>query len=917
MKTIVLFISLFYLSALHSQLSLTENKSNLVDFNISILNYTNLNKVVLFEKVEIGISLPTDLNQKINNFVTNKVVPQNQRMNPYLEWEIRVYTKFTHYPSCEEIVVDGFFMQEFAEFMNPIPAPDANGMSDAEYNNLGGYNLIPTEFSFRTRFSPSKVGFWEAQVFIETPESKLESDLIHFEVVESNNMGFVHTSANGRYLELGNKTFIPVGCNAPWPRTDQVFDREFADATKYFNGNLNQTQFIDESYRSRSKMVPRVYDIYKNVLQQLIDGGANSFRTIMVPFATDIEYGKLGNYTDRLTQAQELDEILEFAEEKNVYLQWSLDVQFKYMLNGPGNYYISCSWNSGGFDGDRNCYSTIKGVKSPVDFFSNLDAKKYYKQRLRYIIARWGYSTQISIFELLSEENQVGNNFNDGADHTEGLQESYLKNVKVYEAWNREMAAYIKSQYNGKLHLLTCSYAGLPAKNDFTYQDPNLDVIGFNAYDDGRISFGSHPVELFSKFILNLNADLFKSNAPNGGEGKKKTFETLLFPPKPIVLSETGFSTSFPRYKSNCENSLVEYKRQMWQMPFSGAAATYNWDVWYFPEMYGEFKNLKLYLDQFNFGGTNELWVPGSSSSTQNKNGTVNYTFNQEAYDCMEDEERFKADMVYMVSKDRTKAAGVITNKTYNWYTSSQNSDCGNYPYNEVINKDEIKNTEPLYSFWDEDFDDKNQVLNKYIKPYSIYPKNTQQEDFKSYKHSLATDVETTDLLIGRGSKGLALWNMNKADYFFVFKDFNEKLSTSESQTFSSSGPNKKVNIEVLIPGNEKEFIRTFYAFQAGKFIEFENTQEAFSLNQETKLRDAQIAALVTCEENGKGKYFLSAENTILELNIQTSTGLVIQKSAPNLKSLELNVSNFAVGVYILELLFQDGKKTHINIYKT
>jgi hypothetical protein len=756
------------------------------DFDVAVMNYPDLDGVLKFEKFELGIDLPTDIQTKVDNFVNNASVPASEKLNPYVDWEIRVYTKFNHYSSGEEVIIDGFYTQEYIEYMNPLGTPNPNGISDAEYNNFGGYNLNPTQYSFRTRFAPTQIGLWKAQVFIVRAGITEESAPFNFSVIESDNKGYVHTSINGRYLELGDKTFIPVGCNAPWPKTEKIFDPVFAEYTKF-----NSTSYMTEEYRANSKMVPRVYDKYKETLQQLINGGANAFRVIMIPFAFDVEYGQLGNYTSHLTNAQELDQLIDFVEIQDVFIQLNTDVQYKYMLKGVSNYGYYNSWDVGGIYGANNAYKDIPGIQTPLDFFSNETAKTYYKQRLRYILARWGYSTQISLLELMSEENQVGNNFSDAPDHGIGLLEAYTENLSTYVDWNIEMGSYIKSFHNGKCHLLTCSYAGLPHEDDYTYTNENFDVIGMNCYDDANISFGWYPLTLASKYLLNRQAESFPANeeAPNGGTGRKRTFEYTGLKTKPIVLAETGFSTSFVPINSECGYSVVEYKRLMWQLPFSGLAGSYAWDVWYLPPMYNEFNNLKQFINQFDFGDVNELWIPGASISDNYTNGGDYYSFVEEAYDHMENQEKYRADLVYMVKKDRSRAVGVITNKTFNLYTSSQNSNCAPYYY--PFNHDHDEDGIPLGNQWIEYGDNNKNILNKYTLPFEIYPYGLVGDN--DYDHSYATDVETNNLQLGPYSSSLALWNMNNSDYFFQFRNYNESLNTFNSQVFNSSGSNNKV----------------------------------------------------------------------------------------------------------------------------
>jgi Secretion system C-terminal sorting domain len=893
------------------------------DFDVAVMNYPDLDGVLKFEKFELGIDLPADIQTKVDNFVNNASVPLTEKLNPYLDWEIRVYTKFNHYSSGEEVIIDGFYTQEFTEFMNPLGTPNTFGITDLEYNNFGGYNLNLTQYSFRTRFAPTQIGLWKAQVFIVRAGITEESAPFDFSVIESDNKGYIHTSINGRYLELGDKTFIPVGCNAPWPRTEKVFDPEFAEYTMAHNYNTNEAMYMTEEYRPYSKMVPRAYDKYKETLQKLIDGGANAFRVIMIPFAFDVEFGQLGNYTSHQTNAQELDQLIDFVENQDVFIQLNTDVQYKYMLRGVSNYWFNNSWDDGGIYGPNNAYKDIPGIQTPLDFFSNETAKTYYKQRLRYILARWGYSTQISILELMSEENQVGNNFSNAADHSSGLQEAYLNNLQTYVDWNIEMGSYIKSFHNGKCHLLTCSYAGLPHEDDYTYTNDNFDVIGVNCYDNANISFGTYPITLLSKYLLNRQAEALDEEAPNGGSGLKRTFEYTGLKTKPIVFAETGFSASSVAYKSDCGYSVAEYKRLMWQLPFSGLAGSYAWDVWYLPPMYNEFNNLKQFINQFDFGDVNELWIPGASISDNYTNGGDYYSFVEDAYEHMENEKEYKADMVYMVKKDRSMAVGVLTNKTYNLYTSSQNGTCEYYP----MSYDPEGDGSTLGPYWEAYGTNKKHILNKYVQPFSIYPEevnnplNELYQDYSNFNHSFAVDVETNNVKDGDlfNPHYLALWNMQTNVYGIFYEDHTG--GSTGYQVVSSNG--QEVNISTTLNGNENEFIKTFIAVPQTGIQQTDNPNIDRALleiqqNYNLKVKDTSITDnMISIHPNPfRDKIYISSSENIKELSLIDVSGKIIFAKVINEYSFELSLSSLSNGIYLLETTDNKMGKKQFKILK-
>ena len=67
-------------------------------------------------------------------------------------------------------------------------------------------------------------------------------------------------------------------------------------------------------------------------------------------------------------------------------------------------------------------------VQSPKEFFTNPDAKALFKQRLRYLVSRFGHSTSVFAWEFFNE-----------VDITDGF------NPPEQAAWNKEMATYLRS----------------------------------------------------------------------------------------------------------------------------------------------------------------------------------------------------------------------------------------------------------------------------------------------------------------------------------------------------------------------------------------------------------------------------------------------------------------------------------------
>src|SRR5690606_21176908 len=74
-------------------------------------------------------------------------------------------------------------------------------------------------------------------------------------------------------------------------------------------------------------------------------------------------------------------------------------------------------------------------ASTPEEFFTLKESRDKYKNRLRYIVARWGYATSIGAWEFFNEI--------DNAAFSE--EDSVIISHDAIADWHREMAAYLKS----------------------------------------------------------------------------------------------------------------------------------------------------------------------------------------------------------------------------------------------------------------------------------------------------------------------------------------------------------------------------------------------------------------------------------------------------------------------------------------
>ncbi|HEV2211018.1 MAG TPA: hypothetical protein VG167_19775 [Verrucomicrobiae bacterium] len=146
----------------------------------------------------------------------------------------------------------------------------------------------------------------------------------------------------------------------------------------------------------------------------------------------NLDWPSVGPFgTLSLTVAQKWDAILSAAEQAGVGVQMTLQHHGQYSSTTDPNW-------------PQNPYNTANGgfLANATQFFTNAQAKALTKRKLRYAIARWGYSTSVMGWELFNE-----------VQFTDAAQAGQWTNIA---AWHDEMAQFIRSQ-DSYHHLITTS----------------------------------------------------------------------------------------------------------------------------------------------------------------------------------------------------------------------------------------------------------------------------------------------------------------------------------------------------------------------------------------------------------------------------------------------------------------------------
>ena len=368
-------------------------------------------------------------------------------------------------------------------------------------------NAFPSGKGWKIRYTPTEIGDHAINVLINNTAQN--AGQYNFKVKNGNNTGFLHKNHENNFVNFDDGSpFFGIGFNVCWVSNND----------------------------------PK---IYRNYFKKMSENGCNLTRIwINTPWGFDLENTKLGVY-DQDT-SEKIDSVLALAKEYNIYIIFVIDTYGSLMPE-------SGHWGEGGWQ--RNPYNKNRGgpCHAPEDFFTDKNAREHYKNRLNYIISRWGYSPNILAFEFWNEKYSPLN-------------------------WLHEMSDYFKDNDINK-HLLTTSLpSSVLPKNQFsTWNTRNIDIVQYHVYGNNA----QNLPEYLSSSIIDANS---KFN-------------------KPILIGEFGLD-SFQNDKNiDRAGYAVGLHNSLWITSLSGSFSTpLNW--WWAGYIHA--KDLYSHYDALNryLGGT-------------------------------------------------------------------------------------------------------------------------------------------------------------------------------------------------------------------------------------------------------------------------------------------------------------------------
>jgi len=183
-----------------------------------------------------------------------------------------------------------------------------------------------------------------------------------------------------------------------------------------------------------------------------------------------------------------------------------------------------------------------KNVTSVIDFYGSEEAWQYQEKQYRYIIARWGYSRAMGIWEIVNEING-----------TDGWQAGRTSEARL---WVRKVHEYFKE--NDPMNRPTTASQSGGIYWSQGYEE--VDLPNVHLYETGwGMEYPGNPLRS-SAYIYNYVARQFWSD-----------FD------KPGILGEAGYTDSYGNFATPSQQYTELYHNALWASWAGGLATTPFW----------------------------------------------------------------------------------------------------------------------------------------------------------------------------------------------------------------------------------------------------------------------------------------------------------------------------------------------------
>ena len=467
--------------------------------------------------------------------------------NPFDYNAIDVYGEFVS-PSGKSLVVDAFWYRDYVISLDTFIS--TGNAVEGEPNGLE-ITKLTGDPEYRMRFRPDEAGEWNYKIYVAVEDGVYEELTGKIIVADSDKeyKGQIQVDkSNNRVFQYEDgTTFMPIGENIGW-------------------------------WTNNSR---KIYDFYVWFLNSH-NNNMNIARIWMATWGFCLHWGKsIYDLSDRLAYAGRLDRTIEYAEEFDIYVMLTL------INHGQFSSQTNAEWAS-------NPYNVKNGgiLDKPEKFFTDFQAKKVYKNELKYILARYGYSDKIMCWELFNEVDWTDN------------AEIYAVNIKN---WHKEMATFIRQNdpYN---HMISTSYK---TEQGLAFSLAEIDYVCPHNY--------GYANKNICEALPSVQDRLYNQYK------------------KPVLYAEIGIDWENGQNNYRLDPKGISLKQASWAgMMGGGAGGAMNWwwDSYVHPyNLYHQFAGAGAYAKLLNLSGADYTQLRTLSGVTKS-NGVdlIGYRFNDRIY---------------------------------------------------------------------------------------------------------------------------------------------------------------------------------------------------------------------------------------------------------------------------------------------
>lgn len=401
-----------------------------------------------YKKIEIGLDLPPAIDKSIERFF-KQIGRRDQSINPYNTRDLLVSAELSG-PGDKKYLAHGFYYEEYKK--------------DLIQNK---WIRDTTSFDMRLRFTLPEAGHYTVRIRTQSKNFRTLETEFELDVMTSDDPGYLQVGSNGKHLSFmeTGKSFYGVGQVIPWTDWEEWEKADLASS-------------------------PRKFEEIHNALRSMDNAQGNFTRFVAAPWFMQLEWEALGNYQPKMGQAWEFDRIVESCEEMNIYFLFCALMQSPLVSRSDDKEYIlpRIRWETYCYNDNDQTPAEVAaeapiGIDEPIEFFSNVRAIQHTKDYFRYLIARYGYSTSLAGWQLVSEVDETVEYRDEVKD---GVTVDHSENRTHVRNWTRTMSEFIHGELRDP-HLI--SIAMINGKGySKTFWDPdlfdleNIDFFGFHDY---------------------------------------------------------------------------------------------------------------------------------------------------------------------------------------------------------------------------------------------------------------------------------------------------------------------------------------------------------------------------------------------------------------------------------------------------